>query len=186
MRVRAAQPTNDFVFGVGIYHADGTNVYGTNTDLEGLISDNLELDGRVSFVMPSLDLVADKIAQPADIVGPARSKDIGRRLKIKTVDGGWITVAGISAANLRPGKVVVDLGSRGGLDVFLAAKKVGPTGKAIGIDMTPEMMAKVVMENYDPQFAPRTKAGDCGSAVALPVGSDDEAGHLSLARAPRA
>src|SRR6476619_3311771 len=43
-------------------------------------------------------------------------------------------------ANLRPGEVVVDLGSGGGLDVFLAAQKVGPTGKAIGIDMTPEMI----------------------------------------------
>jgi arsenite methyltransferase len=45
-------------------------------------------------------------------------------------------------ANLRPGEVVVDLGSGGGLDVFLAAKKVGPTGKAIGIDMTPEMLER--------------------------------------------
>src|SRR5262245_46470818 len=44
-------------------------------------------------------------------------------------------------ANLRPGEVVVDLGCGGGLDVFLAAAKVGPTGKAIGIDMTPEMLA---------------------------------------------
>src|SRR6266436_1356578 len=43
-------------------------------------------------------------------------------------------------ASLRPGEVVVDLGSGGGLDVFLAAAKVGPTGKAIGIDMTPEML----------------------------------------------
>src|SRR5262249_34280617 len=43
-------------------------------------------------------------------------------------------------ANLRPGEVVVDLGSGGGLDVLLAAKKVGPKGKAIGIDMTPEML----------------------------------------------
>src|SRR4029434_2503838 len=43
-------------------------------------------------------------------------------------------------ANLRAGEVVVDLGSGGGLDVFLAAGKVGPTGKAIGIDMTPEMI----------------------------------------------
>src|SRR5690606_23844286 len=43
-------------------------------------------------------------------------------------------------ASLREGEVVVDLGSGGGLDVFLAAKKVGPTGKAIGIDMTPEMI----------------------------------------------
>lgn len=43
-------------------------------------------------------------------------------------------------ANLKPGEVVVDLGCGGGLDVFLAAKKVGPTGKAIGIDMTTEML----------------------------------------------
>jgi arsenite methyltransferase len=45
-----------------------------------------------------------------------------------------------ATANLRPGEVVVDLGSGGGLDVFLAAQKVGPNGKAIGIDMTPEMI----------------------------------------------
>lgn len=45
-----------------------------------------------------------------------------------------------ATANLRPGEVVVDLGSGGGLDVFLAAAKVGPTGKAIGVDMTPEML----------------------------------------------
>jgi ubiquinone/menaquinone biosynthesis C-methylase UbiE len=43
-------------------------------------------------------------------------------------------------AGLKPGEVVVDLGCGGGLDVFLAAGKVGPTGKAIGIDMTPEML----------------------------------------------
>jgi arsenite methyltransferase len=43
-------------------------------------------------------------------------------------------------ASLRPGEVVVDLGCGGGLDVFLAAQKVGPGGKAIGIDMTPQMI----------------------------------------------
>jgi arsenite methyltransferase len=43
-------------------------------------------------------------------------------------------------ASLRVGEVVVDLGSGGGLDVFLAAKQVGPAGKAIGIDMTPSML----------------------------------------------
>jgi SAM-dependent methyltransferase len=45
-----------------------------------------------------------------------------------------------ATANLREGEVVVDLGSGGGLDVFLAAAKVGAAGKAIGIDMTPEMI----------------------------------------------
>src|SRR3954454_15937874 len=44
-------------------------------------------------------------------------------------------------ASLREGETVVDLGCGGGLDVFLAAAKVGLAGKAIGIDMTPEMLA---------------------------------------------
>lgn len=43
-------------------------------------------------------------------------------------------------AALKSGEIVVDLGSGGGMDVFLAAAKVGPTGKAIGIDMTAEMI----------------------------------------------
>jgi len=47
-----------------------------------------------------------------------------------------------ATAHLRPGEVVVDLGSGGGLDVFLAAKMVGPKGKAIGIDMTPAMIER--------------------------------------------
>lgn len=45
-----------------------------------------------------------------------------------------------ATAHLREGETVVDLGSGGGLDVFLAAQKVGASGKAIGIDMTPEMI----------------------------------------------
>ena len=45
-------------------------------------------------------------------------------------------------AALRPGEVVLDLGAGGGFDVFIAAGKVGLTGRAIGVDMTPEMLAK--------------------------------------------
>jgi ABC-type polysaccharide/polyol phosphate transport system ATPase subunit len=56
--VRVREPQEDFVFGIGIYHADGACVYGTNTDLEGFRSERLDRDGRVRFVMPSLDLVA--------------------------------------------------------------------------------------------------------------------------------
>ncbi len=47
-----------------------------------------------------------------------------------------------ATAHLKEGEVVVDLGSGGGLDVFLAAQKVGSSGKAIGIDMTPEMIER--------------------------------------------
>jgi SAM-dependent methyltransferase len=43
-------------------------------------------------------------------------------------------------AELRAGETVLDLGSGGGIDVFLSAKRVGPTGKAYGLDMTDEML----------------------------------------------
>lgn len=45
-------------------------------------------------------------------------------------------------ADLKQGQVVLDLGSGGGFDVFIAARKVGKTGKSIGIDMTPDMLSK--------------------------------------------
>jgi arsenite methyltransferase len=46
----------------------------------------------------------------------------------------------VALASLKEGETVIDLGSGGGLDCFLAAKKVGGTGKVIGVDMTPEML----------------------------------------------
>lgn len=45
-------------------------------------------------------------------------------------------------AELKPGEVVLDLGSGGGFDCFLASSQVGETGKVIGVDMTPEMISK--------------------------------------------
>jgi SAM-dependent methyltransferase len=45
-------------------------------------------------------------------------------------------------AALQPGEVVLDLGAGGGFDVFIAGQKVGASGRAIGVDMTPEMLAK--------------------------------------------
>src|SRR5260370_37162908 len=44
-------------------------------------------------------------------------------------------------AELKPGETVLDLGSGGGIDVLLSAKRVGPAGKAFGLDMTDEMLA---------------------------------------------
>src|SRR5690349_9297538 len=44
-------------------------------------------------------------------------------------------------AELRAGEVVLDLGSGGGIDVLLSARRVGPTGKAYGLDMTDDMLA---------------------------------------------
>ena len=45
-------------------------------------------------------------------------------------------------ASLQPSEVVLDLGSGGGFDVFIAGQKVGPTGRVIGVDMTPDMVSK--------------------------------------------
>jgi len=59
-------------------------------------------------------------------------------------------------AKLQPGEIVLDLGSGGGIDVLLSAKRVGPTGKAYGLDMTDEMLAlarenqkKAAVENVE-------------------------------------
>jgi len=57
-------------------------------------------------------------------------------------------------AELKPGQVVLDLGSGGGFDVFIAAKKLGPDGRAIGVDMTPEMVSKA--RASIPKFTERT------------------------------
>ena len=48
----------------------------------------------------------------------------------------------LAMASLKPGEVVLDIGSGGGIDVFLAANRVGPGGKVIGVDMTPAMLKR--------------------------------------------
>ena len=50
-------------------------------------------------------------------------------------------VTSTAIASLREGETVLDLGAGGGFDCFLAARRVGPTGKVIGVDMTPDMVA---------------------------------------------
>jgi SAM-dependent methyltransferase len=58
-------------------------------------------------------------------------------------------------AKLNSGEVVLDLGSGGGIDVLLSARRVGPTGKAYGLDMTDEMLA-LANENIR-----ESRAGQC-------------------------
>ena len=55
--VRAAQPTSDFVFGIGVFNADGVCCFGTNTGIEDMTSDRLDGDATVTFAIDSLDLV---------------------------------------------------------------------------------------------------------------------------------
>ena len=56
----------------------------------------------------------------------------------------------LRAADLQPGEVIIDLGSGAGLDTFLAANQVGRRGRAVGVDMTPEMLStarRIAKEN---------------------------------------
>ena len=68
----------------------------------------------------------------------------------------------IAVAELREGETVLDLGSGGGIDVLLSAKRVGPTGKAYGVDMTEEML----------RLARRRRGPGRGDERRIPGGSD--------------
>ena len=73
-------------------------------------------------------------------------------------------------AQLNPGEVVLDLGSGGGIDVLLSAKRVGPTGKAYGLDMTDEMLA-LANENKRKAGAENVEFLK-GSITAVPITDD--------------
>jgi len=79
----------------------------------------------------------------------------------------------IALASLKPGEVVLDLGSGGGLDVLLAAQRVGPAGYVYGLDMTDEMLA-VARRNAEKAGAPNVEfiKGDI-ERIPLPDNSID-------------
>jgi SAM-dependent methyltransferase len=83
--------------------------------------------------------------RPASCCAPAERIGYDARELESAPDGANLSLgcgAPISHLELKPGEVVLDLGSGGGLDVFLAAEKVGPSGRVIGIDMTPRMIER--------------------------------------------
>jgi SAM-dependent methyltransferase len=104
--------------------------------------------------MKPTDLVREKYAAVAR--GALSSKDAGVRAVAQAFGYGPDELSAIpdeanmglscgnpvAVANLHEGETVVDLGCGGGIDVFLASAKVGPTGRAIGIDMTPDMVER--------------------------------------------
>ena len=83
--------------------------------------------------------------------GDSSSSDISRAIGYSEADIEAVPDANMglgcgnpaSIAELKPGDIVLDLGSGAGFDCFLAAQKVGNSGKVIGVDMTPEMVEKV-------------------------------------------
>lgn len=73
-------------------------------------------------------------------------------------------------ASIKPGEVVVDLGSGGGFDCFLAAREVGDKGRVIGVDMTPEMISRARMNKE--KAAVENVEFRLGEIEYLPVGDD--------------
>src|SRR5574340_1654991 len=74
------------------------------------------------------------------------SRDLYARAEVAGLPGDAVAASlgcgnPTALATLAPGETVLDLGSGGGIDVLLSAKRVGPTGKAYGLDMTDEMLA---------------------------------------------
>jgi len=83
--------------------------------------------------------------------GPGAVETLGRKIgysreEIESVVDGANMGLGcgnpLAIGSLKPGETVLDLGSGGGFDCFLAAKAVGPQGRVVGVDMTPEMLSK--------------------------------------------
>ena len=73
----------------------------------------------------------------ANLYDTAQTKDLPEAAVLASLGCGNPT----ALADWKPGEVVLDLGSGGGIDVLLSAKRVGPTGKAYGLDMTDDMLA---------------------------------------------
>jgi SAM-dependent methyltransferase len=73
----------------------------------------------------------------SDLYDQAQTSDLPEKAVLASLGCGNPT----ALAELNPGETVLDLGSGGGIDVLLSAKRVGPTGKAYGLDMTDDMLA---------------------------------------------
>jgi len=84
---------------------------------------------------PELGAAADPIT--SDLYDPNQAAEIPEEALLASLGCGNPT----ALAELHPGETVLDLGSGGGIDVLLSARRVGPSGKAYGLDMTDEMLA---------------------------------------------
>jgi 2-polyprenyl-3-methyl-5-hydroxy-6-metoxy-1,4-benzoquinol methylase len=95
------------------------------------------IQGRSSCcgTAPAVDGSPDPIT--SDLYDGSQTSQIPEKALLASLGCGNPT----ALAELEPGETVLDLGSGGGIDVLLSAKRVGPTGKAYGLDMTDEMLA---------------------------------------------
>lgn len=117
-------------------------------DSEGLVSQVRERYGRIGSGRESgcCGCTSDEETRVAERIGYAKRD-------VKSLpDGANLGLgcgAPIDQLLLQPGEVVLDLGSGGGLDAFLAARHVGAEGRVIGVDMTPEMIERATRNARD-------------------------------------
>ena len=121
----------------------------TDLDLKGQIRDHYAeravaagQAAQTSCCGPSSGCCGKTVVEPQDefargLYTVAETGDLPAEAVLASLGCGNPT----ALADLLPGEVVLDLGSGGGIDVLLSARRVGPTGKAYGIDMTDEMLA---------------------------------------------
>lgn len=96
------------------------------------------------------DVASEGTAASSSCCGPAPAEQVGNIQFYETPDAADLPEEvtdlslgcgdPVTLASLKPGQTVLDLGSGGGIDCFLAAKRVGPEGRVIGVDMTPAML----------------------------------------------
>ena len=116
----------------------------TNEDLKSVVKDHyaeaarrVRTDGQTSCCGPSCCSSPEIDPISRDLYDASEIKDLPADAVAASLGCGNPT----ALATLKPGESVLDLGSGGGIDVLLSARRVGPTGKAYGLDMTDEMLA---------------------------------------------
>lgn len=147
------------------------------------MTDDLKLDGVHQIVREQYAGVAERNGASCccsggstSCCGTTNAQDTARQLgyseeELAAVPDGANMGLGCgnpqAIAALQPGEVVVDLGSGGGFDCFLAARRVGSSGKVIGVDMTPQMISKARANAADGQY--NNVEFRLGEIEALPV-----------------
>ncbi len=133
-----------------------------NRDIKALVKQRYgEAARRVINVGVAAPCCAGAPASPTTsccATGPLAGSDPITRNLYDAIETGGLPEAAVLAslgcgnptalAELRAGEVVLDLGSGGGIDVLLSAKRVGPTGKAYGLDMTDDMLALAIANKH--------------------------------------
>ncbi|MCG6920746.1 MAG: arsenite methyltransferase [Acidobacteria bacterium] len=123
-----------------------TRVDETTQDAEGVVAEVRERYGRIAETAGSCCGPTTK-ASTCCGGDEAMSLQIGYGKKDlaglpEGADLGLGCGAPVALLELKPGETVLDLGSGAGIDAFLAAREVGPSGRVIGVDMTPQMLAR--------------------------------------------